>query len=550
MMIILKIKRSSAGDYLSHKARAVVLGNQERKSFCETTFAPTASENSVMLLFALAAALALSVRGFDITAAFTYSELLEPVYVRLPAQYKTKDGESIVWKLRKSLYGLRRAPRAWFDTFTSHLKDEGYVHSPHNPCVFSKRVGEKFIHLAVFVDDVVAVSNCDEMQRDLTAKMKSVFKLTESDTLENVLGFHIDYNTDGSMTLTQPLAVQRAIDTAFGDSLTIEVNDAITPMSATFNDEEQDKSPRCDPTAYLQIIGQLIWLCRTRPDIAYPVNRLATRSSKCTVKDLAAAKRVVRYLKFTRQLGITFHPACDQSDEAVRLIAWADAAYCVHADSKSHTGYCFSLGERSGKFMSKSTKQNCVAMSSCESELDGGVETTKMTMWLRNQLDFLGHRQSEPTTLYEDNTSMITLSSNFSGHSKRMKHCLQKVNFMMEQVHQSVVRLAYLRTEDHTADILTKPLAPLVHWHHVGPLLGEHPAVAAAKEEVFTLKGRAICMRADIVTPFTLTSCMRGPGRRVSHQPRRHVHFLSSPIDAEDVLSVPAEESLSAVESL
>ena len=189
-------------------------------------------------------------------------------------------------------------------------------------------------------------------------------------------------------------------------------------------------------------------------------------------------------------------------------------------------------------------------MSSCESELEGGVETTKMTMWLRNQLDFLGHRQSEPTTLYEDNTSMITLSSNFSGHSKRMKHCLQKVNFMMEQVHQSVVRLAYLRTEDHTADILTKPLAPLVHWHHVGPLLGEHPAVAAAKEEVFTLKGRAICMRADIVTPFTLTSCMRGPGRRVSHQPRRHVHFLSSPTNAEDVLSVPAEESLSAVESL
>jgi hypothetical protein len=90
------------------------------------------------------------------------------------------------------------------------------------------------------------------------------------------LGFHIDYNSDGSMTLTQPVAIQRAIDTVFGDSPAAEVNDAITPMSATFNDVEQDDAARSDTTAYLQIIGQLIWLCRTRPDIAHAVNRLST----------------------------------------------------------------------------------------------------------------------------------------------------------------------------------------------------------------------------------------------------------------------------------
>ena len=173
----------------------------------------------------------------------------------------------------------------------------------------------------------------------------------------------------------------------------------------------------------------------------------------------------------------------------------------AYTRTASHSGICFALGEDNGKFMSKSGKQSTVTMSSCEAELSGGVEATKVIIWLRNQLEFLGHPQREPTTLYADNTSMITLASNFSGQSKRMKHSLQKVHFMLEQVHNSVIRLAYLRTTDHTADILTTPLPPLIHWNHVGPLLGESPTIARAKEEVFRLKGRAVCMHTDIVIP-------------------------------------------------
>ena len=86
-------------------------------------------------------------------------------------------------------------------------------------------------------------------------------------------------------------------------------------------------------------------------------------------------------------------------------------------------------------------------MSSCEAELDCAVDATKTVMWLRNQLEFLGYPQSDPTTLFADNTSMITLASNFSGHSKRMKHSLQKVHFKMEQAHELVdEKMAGLRS--------------------------------------------------------------------------------------------------------
>ena len=68
----------------------------------------------------------------------------------------------------------------------------------------------------------------------------------------------------------------------------------------------------------------------------------------------------------------------------------------------------------------------------------------------------------------------------------------------MEQVHNSVIRLAYLKTEDHTADIPTKPLPPSSHWHHMGPLLGENPAIAAIMEDVAHIKGRAVCLHVDV----------------------------------------------------
>ena len=99
------------------------------------------------------------------------------------------------------------------------------------------------------------------MQHALAESLKQHFKITESESLENALGFHIDHNADGSMLLSQPLAIQRAIDTMFGEEAADdEVNEAITPISATFNDDEQDASSPFDKTKYLSIIGQLIWL--------------------------------------------------------------------------------------------------------------------------------------------------------------------------------------------------------------------------------------------------------------------------------------------------
>ena len=117
-------------------------------------------------------------------------------------------------------------------------------------------------------------------------------------------------------------------------------------MRESFNDEDQDNSPMCDHTVYKSLLGGLIFVLRSRPDIAYAVNRLATRSTKATEKDMIALKRVIAYLKCTAHYELVLSAQNPAQREAIaKLYAWSDASYLQHSDSKSHTGTCFFYGK-------------------------------------------------------------------------------------------------------------------------------------------------------------------------------------------------------------
>jgi hypothetical protein len=140
----------------------------------------------------------------------------------------------------------------------------------------------------------------------------------------------------------------------------------------------------------MSLLGSLIFIIKTRPDISYAVNRLATRAQHATEKDFQSLLRVVSYLNGTKHLGIRFKSKHDAAT-ATRLYCWVDAAYAGHPESKSHTGYCFSLGNPfNGMFYSRSFKQSNVTLSSTESENSAAVEAAKEIMWFRQLLKDLG----------------------------------------------------------------------------------------------------------------------------------------------------------------
>ena len=198
---------------------------------------------------------------------------------------------------------------------------------------------------------------------------------------------------------------------------------------------------------------------------------MATRSSISTIKDFKALLRIVAYLKGTKTLGIRF--ARDTGGaEVIRLSCWVDAAYATHGDSKSHSGYCFSLGNGGGMFFSRTVKQTNITLSSTESENSAAVEATKEIVWFRQLLEELGFPQLDPTVVYADNASMITLAEAYSGNHKRVKHYLVRINYMIEQVKGLVIRLQHVPSEDNIADILTKPLGPVEFLRLRPALLG------------------------------------------------------------------------------
>ena len=287
--------------------------------------------------------------------------------------------------------------------------------------------------------------------------MKSRYQITVQTSVEDFIGLNISHLDDGSIVLTQP----HQIEMIARDYNLLNVDPPKVPMSSLFNDEYQDAAPKIDIERYMRLLGRLLFIIKTRPDIAYAINRLATRSHCATERDFKALLRVASYLYGTRTLGLKIKKTSPQNRAAAaRLSCYVDASYATHPDSKSHTGYCFSLGDTMAMFYSRTFKQSNVTLSSTEAENAAAVEATKEIMWFRELLGELGFPQLEPTLMFADNASMITLANDFSGNHKRVKHYMTRINFMIEQVQLQSIRLEHVSSEDNVADILTKPLGP------------------------------------------------------------------------------------------
>jgi hypothetical protein len=342
----------------------------------------------------------------------------------------------------------------------------GYQRSSADPCLFYLRDVEGNITLvSVHVDDFAIAGSNQRQIDEMISILRKRYTITMDASMESYVGIHMEYNRDGSVTMTQPNMIREI----FRDYNCVPIAKQV-PMDSQLNDENQDDSPLVDNIQYMRLLGRLMYLIRTRPDIAYALNRLATRASKATEKDFAALLRVLLYVHHTIHLGLRFHRSPTSTENARRLFCFVDAAFATHTDSRSHTGYCFGLGDVSGMFFARSFKQSGVTLSSTESENWAAVEAVKEIIWFRDLLSELGFPQTQPTTVFADNASMITLAEHFSGNHAKVKHFMLRINFLIEKVNEGTIKFEHVRTENNVADILTKPLGP-VDFERLRPLL-------------------------------------------------------------------------------
>ena len=225
------------------------------------------------------------------------------------------------------------------------------------------------------------------------------------------------------------------------------------------NLSKDDEGEDVNPTLFKRLVGSLMYLTATRPDIMQGVSLISRFMETPKDTHWSVGKRILRYIAGTRDYGIMY-----ASTEKKELIGYTDSDFAGSLDDrKSTSGYVFHLG--SGVIAWASKKQPIVTLSSAEAEYVAATSAACQAVWLRRVLDGLKQKQQGSTAIYCDNTSAIALSKNSVFHQKS-KHIDTRYHFIRELVSNGEVHLKPCKSSDQLADIFTKPLAIDVFEFH------------------------------------------------------------------------------------
>ncbi|KAH9687063.1 hypothetical protein KPL70_014633 [Citrus sinensis] len=406
---IFKTKLNENGDVEKYKARLVAKGYAQQYGIdYKEVFVPVARWDTIRMVIALAAQKGWNVYQLDVKSAFLHEELNEAVYVDQPQGYVKKGDELKVYKLKKALYGLKQAPRAWYSRIESYFFKQDFERCPHEHTLFVKQSeGGNILIISLYVDNLIFTGNNENMFEEFKKSMEKEFDMSDLGKMRYFLGVEVVQNENG-IYLSQKKYAKEVLD-RFGMRESNHSKNPIVPGCKLTKDENGVK---VDETEYKQVVGCLMYLAATRPDLIYVIG-LVSRYMGCpTELHMQVVKRVLRYLRGTVNLGLQY-----KRNGTNKLEAFTDSDYAGDLDDRRSTSR--SLDEKS--------------------------------------LEKLGHAQNESTVIHCDNNSTIKLSKNPVLHG-RSKHIDIRFHFLRDLTKDGTVELVYCSTQNQIADIMTKLL--------------------------------------------------------------------------------------------
>jgi hypothetical protein len=443
-----KNKLDAEGKVIRNKSRLVAKGYSQLEGldFAES-FALVARHEAVRIFLAFAAHRKMVVFQMDVKTAFLNGELREEVYVSQPEGFVDPEHPNHVYRLKKALYGLKQAPRAWYDILSAFLLANRFSKGSVDPTLFTKTYGEDLLIVQIYVDDIIFASTKMSYSTDFAKLMKDNFEMSMMGELSFFLGLQIHQSPRGIFVNQSKYALE--ILKKHGMMSCDTYN---TPMGYTTKLDADLHGIPVDPTKYRSMIGSLMYLTASRPDIVFAVYMCSRYQSKPTEKHLSEVKRILRYIKGTINLGIWY-----PKDSGFELIAFSDADHAGCLDTrKSTSGGLQFLGDKLVSWQSK--KQDCTSLSSTESEYVAMSACCAQVIWMRSQLKDYGFLFNK-IPIYCDSNSAIAISCNTVHHCKS-KHIDLRYHFIKEHIEKGTVELYFVGTEYQLADLLTKALAP------------------------------------------------------------------------------------------
>ncbi|CAL8152291.1 unnamed protein product [Prunus armeniaca] len=328
---IYKVKLNLDGSVQKNKARLVAKGYTQKPGIdFNETFAPVARLDTVRTLIALVAQKRWKLFQLDVKLAFLNGVLHEGVYVDQPPGFVIKNKDDRFYRLKKALYSLKQAPRAWYEEINSYFTAVGFQRSPSEAALYVKTAKSGILIVSLYVDDIIYTGSSEELVMSFKIEMMKKYEMTDLGLLHHFLGLGV-IQTESSIFLHK-------------------------------NKIRKSTTGQADDRVHRQIVGSLLYLTATRPDIMFTASLLARYMHGPTRKHMGTVKRVLRYIQGTLDYGIAY-----EKGKEVMLVGYCDTDWSgCEDDMRSTSGYAFHLG--SGVFSWASVKQSSVALSTVEAE--------------------------------------------------------------------------------------------------------------------------------------------------------------------------------------
>ncbi|KAI5699156.1 hypothetical protein M8J77_025850 [Diaphorina citri] len=432
-----------------YKARLVVRGyEQEIDSFdYNNIYSPVAKLETIRSLLSVGIQHDFYFKHLDITTAFLNGDLKEDVYLYPPKGMTLSDNQ--VFKLKKSLYGLKQSAQCWNKKFDELMTKLGFQRSENDFCMYSKFDNDTVIYLLVYVDDIILASSSQSLIEKVQKCLSDNFKLKDKGELKNFLGLEINHNRNlGILTIKQSKYAEKLVK-RFNMEFSKVSQIPIEPKLNFTNIEKSSGKP------YRELIGSLMYIMLgSRPDLAFAVNFFSRFQNNYSDEIWSAAKKILSYIKNTLNYGLVYKKSTNCNIPVIESYVDSDWGN-DNLDRKSISGYLFKIHGNIVKWVTR--KQTSVALSSTEAELIALCTCVTDGLWLNKILSDL-NVDVDKIIIHEDNQGCLNILKN-PENNRRVKHVDVKYNFVCNKINSGEIVVHYICTNQQIADILTKGLS-------------------------------------------------------------------------------------------
>jgi hypothetical protein len=418
------------------------------------------------IILALVAHFDLELQQMDVKTTFLNGDLEEKVYMKQPEGFPSSDGEQLVCKLKKSIYGLKQASRQWYLKFHNVISSFSFVENVMDQCIYQKVSGSKICFLVLYVDDILLATNDKGLLYEVKQFLSKTFDMKDMGEAFYVIGIKIHRDRfRGILGLSQETYINKVLERFRMKDCSPSVapimkGDRFSLNQCPKNDLEKEQMKNIP---YASAVGSLMYAqVYTRPDIAFVVGMLGRYQSNPGLDHWRAAKKVMRYLQGTKDYMLMY-----RRTDNLEVIGYSDSDFAGCIDSrKSTSGYIFLMV--GGAVSWRSAKQILTATSTMEVEFVSCFEATSHGVWLKSFISGLRimdyiHR---PLRMFCDNSAAVFMAKNNKNES-RSKHIDIKYLAIRERIKKKKVVIEHINAELMIADPLTKGMPPLKFKDHV-----------------------------------------------------------------------------------